>query len=333
MKNTVDLSGEAMTSRDPIPSCKGRGWISGDLKESDWTVTLSDEAVSEVEAMISLIRANPLPVILRLPEHFAIPSLTEHYKTLRATCTSGPGFAVLDRLPIDAFDIDDIVTVYWTLGQLMGRNVAQKWDGTMIYNVTDTGQQYGYGVRGSATNVELGFHTDNAFGMRVPDFVGLLCKYPAISGGLSRFCSLYTVHERMETNHPEALQRLYQPMLFDRQAEHSPSDPKVCWAPFFTWRAEQLRCRANTSLVRKGYQVAGVEMDEALVDALLAIDEVSAAEELWVEAPLERGQVQYLNNHELGHYRSDFTDSPNPNEKRHLYRLWHREEGNITYDG
>ncbi len=90
----------------------------------------------------------------------------------------------------------------------------------MIYDVTDTGQQYGYGVRGSATNVELGFHTDNAFGMRVPDFVGLLCKYPAVSGGLSRFCSLYTVHERMETNHPEALQRLYQPMLFDRQAEH-----------------------------------------------------------------------------------------------------------------
>ena len=74
-------------------------------------------------------------------------------------------------------------------------------------------------------------------------------------------------------------------------------------------------------------------MDEALVNALLAIDEVSAAEELWVEAPLERGQVQYLNNHELGHYRSDFTDSPNPIEKRHLYRLWHREEGSITYDG
>ncbi len=59
-----------------------------------------------------LIRANPLPVILRRPEHFARSLRLPSIKTLRATCTNGPGFAVLDRLPIDAFDIDDIVTVY-----------------------------------------------------------------------------------------------------------------------------------------------------------------------------------------------------------------------------
>ena len=40
---------------------------------------------------------------------------------------------------------------------------------------------------GPATNVELGFHTDNAFGISVPDYVGLMCKYPAKEGGLSRF--------------------------------------------------------------------------------------------------------------------------------------------------
>ena len=32
----------------------------------------------------------------------------------------------------------------------MGQNVAQKWDGTMVYDVTDTGKKFGYGVRGSA---------------------------------------------------------------------------------------------------------------------------------------------------------------------------------------
>jgi len=122
-------------------------------------------------------------------------------------------------------------------------------------------------------------------------------------------------------------------MLFDRQAEHAPGTAKTCWAPFFSWKGSKLRCRANTSLVRKGYEVAEQWMDDALTAALAAIDEVSAAEDLWVEAPLERGQVQYLNNHELGHYRSDFTDSDDPKKKRHLYRLWHREEGGITYDG
>jgi hypothetical protein len=48
---------------------------------------------------------------------------------------------------------------------------------------------------------------------------------------------------------------------------------------------------------------------------------------------LQRGQVQYLNNHEVGHYRSEFEDFAEPERKRHLFRLWHREEGSSSYDG
>ncbi|NDA08662.1 MAG: hypothetical protein EBZ18_04545, partial [Alphaproteobacteria bacterium] len=70
-----------------------------------------------------------------------------------------------------------------------------------------------------------------------------------------------------------------------------------------------------------------------LLDALGAIDEVTSSPDLWVEAPLERGQIQYLNNHELGHYRSEFIDSDDTEKKRHLYRLWHRQRGGINYDG
>jgi len=85
--------------------------------------------------------------------------------------------------------------------------------------------------------------------------------------------------------------------------------------------------------VRKGYEVAGEDMDSALEDALDAVDEVCAAADLWYEAPLQRGQIQYLNNHEIGHYRSSFEDYDDPERKRHLYRLWHREEGTTSYDG
>ena len=226
-----------------------------------------------------------------------------------------------------------MVDIYWTLGQLIGQNVAQKWDGTMIYDVTDTGKKFGYGVRGSATNVELVFHTDNAFGVTVPDYVGLLCKYPAKEGGLSRFCSLYTVHERMEAKYPKELKRLYQPIHFDRQAEHKPGADKTSFAPMFTWQNGKLHCRANSSLVRKGCQVGGFEMDSLLKNALDCIDEVTASSDLWIEAPLSRGDVQYLNNHELGHFRTDFIDYDEPSKKRHLFRLWHRVSGGLHYDG
>ena len=74
-------------------------------------------------------------------------------------------------------------------------------------------------------------------------------------------------------------------------------------------------------------------MDFLLLKAIQVIEEVTSSPDLWIEAPLKRGEVQYLNNHELGHYRSDFEDYDDIDKKRHLYRLWHRSDGDITYDG
>ena len=333
MDGTLDLSFEAFQDLDNIPTASGRGWLASNLNKDDWTVKMSDDGNKEIASMINEMAAKPLPTLLRKPSQFDIPELANVYKKAKNICDHGVGFAVIDKLPLDDFAIEQMVDVYWTLGQYMGQNVAQKWDGTMVYDVTDTGKKFGYGVRGSATSVELVFHTDNAFGVAVPDYVGLLCKHPAKAGGLSRFCSLYTVHERMEDRYPRELRRLYQPVHFDRQAEHASDEAKTSLAPMFTWRDNRLRCRANSSLVRKGYQVGGHEMDNLLQNALDAIDEVTASEDLWIEAPLSRGDVQYLNNHELGHYRSDFIDYDDQSKKRHLFRLWHRVSGGIHYDG
>jgi alpha-ketoglutarate-dependent taurine dioxygenase len=167
----------------------------------------------------------------------------------------------------------------------------------------------------------------------VPDAVGLFCVAAAKSGGVSRFCSLYAVHQRLEQQYPEALTRLYQPMLYDRQKEHGAHEPPVTWAPFFSWRGDRLFARANPSLVRKGYEVAGQAMDPELYDALDAVDSVSASEDLWYEAALEPGQIQYLNNHEIGHYRSEFVDHDDLAKRRSLYRLWHRADGTTKYHG
>ncbi len=115
---------------------------------------------------------------------------------------------------------------------------------------------------------ELTFHTDNAFARMVPDYVGLLCRNTAKCGGAGRICNLYTVHDRMQHRYPKQLARLYQPMYFDRQKEHYEGDAKVSLAPYFSWNGERLNARANTTLVRQGYEVAGEELDSDLVDAL-----------------------------------------------------------------
>lgn len=308
-------------------------WLAQDIRESDWRIDLPPQALAEIQRVADFITANPVQSLQRRESDVEWPRFREVLQRLKLTVDEKVGFAVLDRLPIDDYPIDTMIEIYWLLGQAIGRPVAQKWNGEMIYRVQDSGQQFEYGVRGSRTSVELVFHTDNAFAMAVPDYVGLLCARPAKNGGISRFCSLYTLHERLRDGYPESLQRLYRPMLFDRQKEHAEGRAPVCLAPFFSRRGERLWVRANTSLVRKGYEVAGIEADEELVVALDAVDECCRDESIWYEAPIERGQVQYLNNHEVGHYRSAFDDFDDPEYKRLLFRLWHRETGTNCYDG
>jgi hypothetical protein len=184
------------------PISDGRAWTRDSIKPEDSIVSLGKTELDEVFGMVETIEANPLPIILRQADQFEIPALREAMASARTLLADGAGVAVIDRLPMDDLDKDTAVAISWVLGQMVGRPVAQKWDGTMLYDVTDTGAKFGYGVRGSYTNVELVFHTDNASGVAQPSYVGLLCHYPAVEGGLSRFCSMYTVHNEMLERHP-----------------------------------------------------------------------------------------------------------------------------------
>ena len=308
-------------------------WLASEVKDQHWVVAVDEKALHELQRLGEFVQRNPLQNLQRTIADFELPACEEMMAKMRHILDDGVGFAVLDRLPMDQFDIDVWVEIYWLLGQFVGRPVAQKWNGQMIYDVRDTGTAYGYGVRGSRTNVELVFHVDNAFAKMVPDYVGLFCRNPAKEGGVSRFCSLYMVHQMMQDRFPDSLERLYQPMIFDRQKEHSEHEAKICVAPYFSWKNNRLNARANSSLVRKGYDVVGQKMDAALLAALDAVDEVCASPDIWFEGPLQQGQIQYLNNHEVGHYRSAYVDHDEPEKKRHLFRLWHRERGSATYDG
>ncbi|HUV22870.1 MAG TPA: TauD/TfdA family dioxygenase [Gammaproteobacteria bacterium] len=327
----LDCSDEVSALRE---SGSGRmRWLADDIERADWVVEMTPGALAEIDRLAGFLQQNPLPILQRRLNEFELPACHQVMAQLKNILDNGVGFAVLERLPMDAWPIEVLLEIYWLLGQCIGRPVAQKWNGQMIYDVSDTGADYAYGTRGSYTSVELNFHTDNAFARMLPDYVGLFCRHPAKTGGISRLCSLYSVHQRMLERYPDELARLYQPVFFDRQKEHHEDAAKVCFAPYFSWRGGRMFARANASLIRKGYQVAEEKMDSLLSAALDAIDEVCAAEDLWFEAPLQRGQVQYLNNHEIGHYRSAFEDYDDPARKRHLYRLWHRESGDSSYDG
>jgi alpha-ketoglutarate-dependent taurine dioxygenase len=294
-------------------------------------VTLPPRCVDELDAVVRQARWDPLPTLLRDPGEFGLSACAEVMQSVRAKLCAGIGLAVVDRVPVERYELEENRLVCWLLTQLLERPVAQAWNGAVIYDVRDTGKTLEYGVRRSVTNLDLTFHTDGPWLDLPPHLVGLYCINPAQEGGVSRFVSLLTVHNELRGRHPELLPYLYRPFPWDRQAEHAPGDRKTGVQPIFQWDGGTFIGRFNERLIEMGAELDGEPLEPMAAEALEAMRRAVDSPELWVEFRIERGQIQYLNNREFAHSRTDFRDADAPERKRHLIRVWTRDEGRRTF--
>lgn len=315
--------------QDDVPG--RRAWTGDGLSAGDWLVPLSSRCVDELDAAARQVRREPLPTVLLDPADFSLAACADVMDRVRAMLRAGSGLAVLDRLPVERYTLAENQALAWLLGRLLGRPVAQKWDGTMLYDVRDTGRPLAYGVRRSVTNLDLTFHTDAAWLALPPELVGLYCINPAREGGVSRFVSLGTVHNELRRRHPDLLPRLYRAFPWDRQAEHAPDDVKTTRRPVFEYDGRSLWACFNARLIRSGADLAGEPLDGEGREALDAMQAIVDSPGLRVEFTIERGQVQYIDNRHFAHSRTDFNDADDPLLKRHMIRLWTREEGRRTF--
>jgi len=299
----------------------------------DGRLVLDRACLGEIEAVAATLRANPLPVLALSADDFDLVHCRRVAAQLKTMLDTGPGFAIVDRLPLDRLRREDAVAVFWLLASLVGRPVAQKWDGTMVYDVRDLGRPPGNGVRPDITNAEQSFHTDNSYNLCPPEHVGLLCLHGAMEGGVSRIVSLVEAHNEMRRRHPDLLPRLYHPFWFDRQREHAPDDVKVIAHPIFEVDGERLTGRLSRFQVTNGQALAGEALDAAGLAALDALDAVMRRPDMTIDFHFEAGQMQFLNNRQIAHKRTGFRDWPEPERKRHLVRLWLRDRGRAFYNG
>ncbi len=309
----------------------GRAWKREEISPRDWLVSLSQSCIEELDVIAGRVRRDPLPAILLSPDQFSLAACAEVMGRVREKLRTDIGLAVLDRVPVERYTPEENQALAWLLGSLLGRLVAQKWNGTMLYDVRDTGKALEYGVRRSVTNLDLTLHTDAPWLDLPPEMVGLYCINPATEGGLSRFVSLCSVHNELRRRHRDLLPRLYRPFPWDRQAEHAPDDTKTARRPIFQYDGRTLLARFNEKLIGSGADLAGEPLDGGGQEALEVMRAIVDSPELWVEFTIERGQVQYISNRQFAHSRTDFKDAPEPHLKRHMIRLWNREEGGRTF--
>ncbi|HCK76350.1 MAG TPA: hypothetical protein DHW07_04320 [Gammaproteobacteria bacterium] len=330
-----------MQNPSPIitePFSGERVWSSSSALEAQTRFSLSREGIAgkcakELSGLAESVANRDAPAKDGIPSHSSLDACRELAASVRRVLDQGPGFAIIDDFPLADWSPRAIRSMYWGFMSLIGRPVAQTFTGEMIYDVRDEGIQaeLGKGVRSSKTADGQVYHTDNH--PRPPSYVSLLCLRTAEEGGLSGLINLYTVYNQLLARHPNRIRRMYQSFWFDRQREHAPEESPVSKNPIFEIGEDGLRIRVVTTLIRQGYELAGEALDHETREALDALDEVMESPGLGKTFAFQPGQIQIINNRRIGHRRTPFRDASEPEKRRHLIRLWLRDEGDPSFLG
>ncbi len=305
------------------PTEDPRSWIAASVGDaSSWTCRLPVGLIDRLRLMSATRDRIERPITdLRLTADERADLRTD-LAFAKHDLELGRGFVVLDRLPLNEISERAAIALYWLLGQLLGEPVAQNVQGTLLYDVRDSGQEVAQGARFSVTRYESSFHTDNSFGDSVVDYVGLLCLKTARLGGVSQVVSGVKAALVLGQEYPEALATLSRAFHVDRRGGVLEGEPPTALRPAIERRGDEPLFRYLRYWIESGHEKAGEPLKPAQRDALDRLDQVLNRPELRAEFSLEPGQVYFINNRWILHNRTAFVDHAEPERRRHLVRLW-----------
>lgn len=302
-----------------------RAWRADSIDDSaTWNYPLSGDYLSGCERIVREVRDRDLPVTEIPRQGVSLTHGGECLQPVLDALRSGRGFAIVNRVPVNGYAPDEAQSMYWMTGECLGAPMVQNIEGTLLYDVRDTGKNVTQGARFSVTNAESTFHNDNAFGTPLPDIVGLLCLRTAKSGGQSQLISGYALHNELMENHPDVLETLYQRFYFDRRGQFRSGDSPTSHFPVFQWSEGELTLRYLYYYIQVGHERAGEPLTVEQRVALEVVEALLRRAEFRVEFSLQPGQMLFTNNRWILHNRTAFEDDADPDRRRHYVRLWLR---------
>ncbi|MEO5733079.1 MAG: TauD/TfdA family dioxygenase [Rubrivivax sp.] len=285
---------------------------------SDWIEKLSVTEIAEIEAAAAPMAGSGGDLASLRAADFVLPTLAARLARIRSDVLHGRGFALLRGLPVDRWSLRLAATAFYGLGLHIGNPVSQNANGHVLGHVKDLGlRSDDPRVRVYQTAERQTFHTDSS------DIVGLLCLQTASEGGDSALVSSGRLWNELRRRAPDLARLLLQPLATDRRGEVPPGEAPFFTIPVFNWHAGLLSAIYQRQYIDSAQRFSDApRLTPAHVQALDLLDALTDDPKLHFLMRLERGDIQFVHNHTLLHDRTAFTDRPEPDQRRHLLRLW-----------
>ena len=132
----------------------------------------------------------------------------------------GVGLLIIDGKSFLDFSKDEIKKIYEIICNMLGTLYVQNIKSEKIIEIKDSGKSMMSGGRYHQTKEGGSYHTDSPHWTDVPDLVGMLCLNQAKKGGISKFVSVYTIHNQLLKEQKDVLKALYEKFYFDKRGEN-----------------------------------------------------------------------------------------------------------------
>ena len=300
-----------------LPQYDG-AWKGPDLVKDPvkWSLDLTPDEIDDLDKAIAALVDKPIVDITKADA--PLPHLAPRLAAARETILHGHGFMVIKGFPIERYSLEQSARAFWAVGTHMGTPVSQNAKGHVLGHVRDLNFDPNIpSARGYQSNARLPYHCDAG------DIVALLSVKTSKSGGLSSLVSSVALYNAMAERRPHLARVLMQPSYRDRRDE-IPANRKP-WFPMPIFNHYEGRMLTNfvRSGIRKAQRFDAVpRITEAQEEAFDCLDALAESPEFHLSIKFSPGDMQFVSNHTILHSRTAFEDWPEPENKRHLLRLW-----------
>jgi hypothetical protein len=287
-------------------------------KRTDWIVPLTPADLAEIGAAMKPLVARDADIAAIAARDFPLPTLGPKLAAARTELLAGRGFFLLRGLPLADWSVREAATAYFGIGAHLGKARSQNAKGHVLGHVKDMGlSSADPNVRIYQTNERQTYHTDSC------DVVALLCLKTARRGGLSTLVSSTTIFNEMRRRRPDLLALLFEPLATDRRGEVPVGMKPWFEIPVFNWHEGHLSAIYQRQYIDSAQRLDGApRLSSAKIEALDLFDDLANDPALNLHMEFRPGDMQFVHNHTLLHDRTGFEDWPDPDQRRHLLRLW-----------
>jgi len=300
-------------------------WVTKDLSEhpTSWLTQLSQQHIDELINAANSYLAMGADIGVMQANQFALPTLGPYLESLKNKLLHGNGLEVIRGLDAQSLSLPQKACIFCGIGAHIGSARSQNADGHILGHVKDMGKSSDDpNTRIYQTAERQSFHTDSA------DVVGLMCLKDAKSGGDSLLVSALSIYNRMQSQRPDLLSVLFDPIATDRRGEVPIGAKPYLLIPVFNWHEGYLSVFYQRQYIESAQRFDDApQLSDLQIEALDMFDELANDPTLHFEMRLEPGDMQFVYNHSQLHDRTGFVDWPEVQNRRHMLRLWLSMDG------